>query len=118
MYQDYEEIDEVDTDLAAIKNSIRNIISTARGSLPGKPNFGCDIYKILFAPLDDLTVTMANNYIRESLNEFEDRIAIEDIEITKIEEYNKLKINIIFEYESSITTNEENVDSTTISISL
>lgn len=118
MYQDYEELDEIDTDLEAIKNSIRNIVTTARGSLPGKPNFGCDIYKILFSPLDSLTETMAENYIREALSEFEDRIIIEDIEITRIEEYNRLKVDIIFEYESVLTSNEETISSTSISIGL
>lgn len=118
MYQDYEEINEVDTDLDAIKNSIRNIITTPRGSLPGKPNFGCDIYKIIFAPLDNLTVTMAENYIREALSEFEDRIIIEDIDIKRIEEYNRLRINIVFEYESVLTSNEETIASTSISIGL
>ena len=118
MYQDFEEVDEIDTDLDAIKNSIRNIISTARGSLPGKPNFGCDIYKIIFAPLDDLTETLAENYVREALTEFEDRINIENIKLTRIEEYNRLKIDISFEYDSVLTSNEETISSTSISIGL
>jgi phage baseplate assembly protein W len=111
MYKDIEEFNEDDTDLDAIKNSIRNILLTPRGSLPGKPRFGSDLYKIIFSPLDPLTERIAKNYIQESLSEYEDRIIVNNIEIKKIEEYNRLVIDIAFSYVDS-QYNDENVGDT------
>lgn len=98
MYKDYSSVSTHVTDTAAVKNSIRNIILTPRGTLPGKPKFGSDIHKIIFSPLDALTETMAKNYIKEALSEFETRIDVDDIQIKKIEEFNKIVITVRFSY--------------------
>lgn len=116
MYKDYSDIGEIDTDIDAIKNSIYNIITTSRGSVPGKPTFGSDIYKILFSPLDDLTISLAENYVKEALDEFEDRIVVESVEMTKVEEFNKLIIVINFYYAEEVSMNESTIYSTSISL--
>lgn len=100
MYKDLTYFDEHVTDVSAIKNSITNILLTARGSLPGKPRFGSDLYKILFSQMDYLTESMAKNYIFEALTEYEDRIIINDVNITEVPEYNKYIINITFSYKN------------------
>lgn len=118
IYLDISEVDETVTDVAAIKQSIRNIILTPKGSLPGKPKFGSDIYKVIFAPLDSLTKSMAKNYIKEALNEYETRITVSSINLTSVEEYNKLVIEVVFTYDGGITTDGDQIDSTSISISV
>lgn len=118
MYKDYSEIDEVVTGADAIKNSIRNILLTPRGSLPGKPRFGSDIYKLVFTQLDALTESVAKNYINESLIEYEPRINIENINLRKIEEFNKLIIELSFTYVDTTIATEDAIDSVAISVSL
>lgn len=107
MYKDYVTVCEDATEVAAIKNSLMNIIMTPRGSLPGKPRFGCDLYYIIFQPLDPLTESMAKNYIRESVREYEDRVSVIDIELTREEAFNKLIINITFKYIGINISSEE-----------
>ena len=117
MYKDFNAVNSAATEIDAIKNSIKNIILTARGSLPGKPRFGSDIFKIIFAPLDPLTTTLAENYIREALREFEDRIFIKNVSIKAVPEYNKIVIDIYFSYKDAVF-NEPSTASTSIAINL
>lgn len=116
MYKDISTIENYVTDLDALKNSIRNILLTKKGSLPGKPTFGSDLYRIIFKPLDHLTISIAKNYIEEALTKFEDRIVVEEIQMKKVEEFNKLIIDIYFSYTDDSLN--EIQDSTALSINL
>lgn len=116
MYKDFNNLSTVDTELNAIKNSIKNILLTPRGSLPGNPRFGSDLYKILFSQMDHLTEAMAKNFIKEALREFEDRISIIDISIKKVEEFNKIVIDILFSYTDKEFNQTQ--DSTSITVNL
>jgi phage baseplate assembly protein W len=63
-YQDFskKDIESNLYDTDAVKASIMNIVLTQRGSLPGFPEFGSDIYKYLFEPLTMFTkISLADN---------------------------------------------------------
>ena len=98
MYNDVVSLHGNATGLNAIKNSIKNILLTPRGSLPGKPRFGSDLYKVVFQPLDPLTMAIAKNYVMEALTEFEDRINVRRVDIRRDDAFNKLLIDINFTY--------------------
>lgn len=117
MYKDYSGINTYVTDIAAIKQSIKNILSTPRGSVPGRPEFGSDVYNVLFSQLDHLTESIASNYVKEALTEFEDRIEISSVDFTSSPEYNRLIIDIYFSYVDEVTA-ETVEDSTAVSLSL
>lgn len=110
MYKDIETIDKDVTDILAIRNSIRNILTTRIGSVPGKPSFGSNLYNILFSHMDHLTEAVARNYVEEALREYEGRILVEDIEFTRSEEFNRIIIDISFAFEDPDVGNRtENV---------
>ena len=98
MYKDLTTIELNVTEIKAINNSIRNILLTRRGSVPGKPRFGSDLYTLLFSQLDSLTESVAKSMIFACLTEFEDRISIVNIDLKSVEEYNKLVITIDYKY--------------------
>lgn len=112
MYKDLSTVEKHVTDLSALNQSIKNILLTRRGSLPGKPRFGSDLYKVVFSQMDSLTESMAKNYVIEALSEFETRIEVNNITITKAPEYNKIIVNINFSYR------DKNFDSTTGEITI
>lgn len=114
MYKDYSTASSDSYDLDAIKNSIKNILLTPRGSLPGKPNFGSDLYKILFSQMDHLTESMAKRFVKSALQEFEDRVSIIDISIKNVEEFNKIVIDLLFTY----TDKEFNTTQASTSLSI
>jgi len=110
MYKDTNSVGTDVSDVDAIRNSLRNILTTQRGSVPGRPRFGCDLYRVIFSPLDHLTETLAKSYIRESINEFEPRVILKNIVFRRAEEFNKLIINLEFSYANSeFNRNNESV---------
>ena len=112
MYKDFTSIEQTNTEVQAINNSIRNILLTRRGSVPGKPRFGSDLYTLVFSQLDSLTESVAKSMILACLTEFEDRIRIQTIELKSIEEYNKLVISISYTYKDNFgltTTGTSNI---------
>lgn len=98
MYKDLVTVSSHVTSVEAIKNSIRNILRTRRGSLPGKPRFGSDLWRVIFSPMDPLTEVMATRYVEEALQEYEDRIEVQSVVLRKEEAYNKIIVNISFKY--------------------
>lgn len=98
LYTDYTTVESTNTDAAAINNAIRNILFTPRGSLPGKPTFGSDLYKVLFSPLDSITENIMKRYIREALRDWETRILVSDVEVKSVPEYNKIIAVINYQY--------------------
>lgn len=90
------------TNEEAIKNSVKNIILTSKGTVPGKPNFGSNIYNIIFELATPLTLSMASNYVYEALAEFENRINVLDVNINFIEEYNRITIDVQYEYVNNV----------------
>ncbi len=98
MYKDLTSIEQHNTDIKAINNSIRNILLTRRGSVPGKPRFGSDLYTLVFNQLDSLTESVAKSMVFACLTEFENRISISNIEIKSVPEYNKLVIEVTYKY--------------------
>ena len=102
IYKDMTEMNSDKFDTNALNNSIINIIMTPRGSLPGKPRFGCDIHKLVFSHIDDITETVARNYIMNALSEFEDRIQVNYVKFIRVPEYNKLHIEINYRIKSKL----------------
>ena len=110
MYKDITTIDTTSSGITAINQSIKNILMTPLGSLPGDPSFGSNLHRIVFEPLDFLTESMAVNYVKEALQKFEDRIIVKNVQFKKEEAFNKLIIIINFSYKN-ITNNELTDDS-------
>ena len=93
---------EVVHEVQAIRNSIKNILTTRIGSVPGKPNFGSNLHLLVFSQLDAITARLAERYTREAIAKYEDRIAITNIEVQKDDAFNRLVINIYFRFIDNI----------------
>lgn len=95
-------------DNAAIRNSLQNILMTRRGSIPGRPLFGSDLYLLTFDQMDAITIKLAERYALEAISRFEDRIRVNSISVIKNEAFNKINISIDFEYNNSIKSTDGN----------
>lgn len=98
LYIDLKDCNEEILDKKAIDNALKNILSTRKGSLPGKPEFGCDIDRFLFEPLDHTLITLIQTVIAEAIFNYEPRIQIDDILIEQQSEYYRLIITIYYHY--------------------
>ncbi|GAA2976953.1 GPW/gp25 family protein [Streptomyces lactacystinicus] len=62
-----------------VEEAIGIILRTVPGERPLRPQFGCDLYRLLFAPLDAGTVARAEHAVRTALDRWEPRITVEDL---------------------------------------
>lgn len=86
------------TDIQAIKNSVRNILMIQKGTLPGDPEFGSRLSEVIFDPMDGVIKHLQETFIREQVQRYEPRVRITDVEFDEIPEYNRLNIKMNFDY--------------------
>lgn len=65
-----------------IVESIRLILATAPGERPMRPEFGCAIHDLVFAPADAATAGRIAYEVRLSLERWEPRIELSDVVVT------------------------------------
>ena len=91
-----------------IRESIFIILGTAPGERLNRPQFGCRIHDLMFAPNNNVTAALAEHYCEESLFKFEPRIAdVEVVAIPNAAESNRLDIRI--SYFVAETNDERNI---------
>jgi phage baseplate assembly protein W len=66
----------VDTDVEAVKNSIRNLFTTRKGQKLLDPNFGASLEKYLFDPVTESRAKVIGNDITYAISNYEPRIDI------------------------------------------
>jgi uncharacterized protein len=62
-----------------IEEAIRLILGTAPGERPMRPEFGCGIHEYVFAPGDGATAGRIAQQVREALERWEPRIAVDEV---------------------------------------
>ena len=90
-------------DLIALKNenaiarSIRNIVFTLPGEKFFNSSFGSRITESLFDNIDDITATIIVDEIRESIETYEDRVQLIDVDADPDFENNSFDLTIKYE---------------------
>lgn len=64
----------------AVQQSILMILMTPKGQRVMRPEFGCQIHELLFAPNDASTLGLASYYVHEALSTWEPRIELVKVE--------------------------------------
>jgi phage baseplate assembly protein W len=62
-----------------VAESIRLILSTAPGERPSRPEFGCAIHDLVFAPADAATAGRIAYEVRRALERWESRIVLREV---------------------------------------
>ena len=90
-------------DLIALKNanaiarSVRNIVMTLPGEKFFNPTFGSRISESLFENIDDITATVIIDEITESIENFEPRVDLLDVQAFPDYDNNSFDVTIIYE---------------------
>jgi phage baseplate assembly protein W len=66
----------VDTDIKAIKNSIRNIFRTKKGQKLLSPDFGCSLEQFLFEKVSEFGANIIGNAINDAIVQYEPRVEV------------------------------------------
>jgi len=87
-----------------VEEAIRIILMTRKGERPMRPDFGCAIHDLVFAPNDPSTTGLARRYAQEALGMWEPRIDVLDVRTVPNHDDNALLLDIRYQV---IATNSE-----------
>ena len=60
----------------SVRQAILLLISTVPGERVMRPDYGCDLHKLIFSPNDETTAGLAIHYVRRALDRWEPRIDV------------------------------------------
>ena len=81
----------------AIARSVRNIVMTLPGEKFFNPTFGSRISESLFENIDDITATVIIDEIRESIDNYEPRVDLLDVQAFPDYDNNSFDVTIVYE---------------------
>ncbi len=79
-----------------IQDSIRFILGTQHNERVMRPNFGCNLNSLLFAPNNSATAHLAHYYVEEALKIWEPRIIVNEITVNNDYDHNCLLIKLSY----------------------
>ena len=77
-----------------IDQAIQLILGTAPGERPMRPEFGCRMWSLIFAPLTAGTLGQIEQYVREALDRWEPRIDVDRVIAVADQESAEVKIEL------------------------
>lgn len=84
-----------------IEEAIQMILLTPVGQRVMRPEFGCRIHELIFAPNDLTTAGLAKYYVEQALAMWEPRITVQDIVITPEQQGERLLIEIQYQVKAT-----------------
>lgn len=89
-------IDMVD-EQASVRQSILLLLSTIPGERVMRPDYGCELHRLIFSPNDNTTSGLALHYVRQALDRWEPRAQITHLDAGPHPEYPE-RLEIMLEY--------------------
>lgn len=89
-------VDMVD-EQAAVRQAVLLLLSTQPGERVMRPDYGCELHRLVFGPNDDTTAGLAIHYVRRALERWEPRIQILRLDAGRHPE-DAERLNISLEY--------------------
>ena len=64
----------------AVRQALVLLLSTTPGERVMRPEYGCRLHRLIFAPNDDTTAGLAIHFVREAIRRWEPRVDILDLD--------------------------------------
>lgn len=97
-----------------IKSNLINLLLTYKGERILNPEFGADLPRLLFEPINNETLDKIQNQIITSVAIYVPEVNITNIEITPDIDINTIYINIIYQFKLSGLTDNIIIDFSTL----
>ncbi len=65
---------------ASVRQAVLLLLTTAPGERAMRPDYGCELNKLVFSPNDDTTAGLAKHYVKRALDRWEPRIEVLDLD--------------------------------------
>lgn len=107
---DFKRVDNINV----IITSWNNILMTPRRTYIMDPEYGSDLHKILFDPVDESTVERIKAEVVSRIRLYDDRATIEEVEILLNSNRKGFTVNLLIEYEGETGTLSVKFDDSTV----
>ncbi|MPZ48131.1 MAG: hypothetical protein GEU75_02270 [Dehalococcoidia bacterium] len=82
----------------AVRQAILLLLSTVPGERVMRPEYGCDLHKLIFARNDDTTAGLAIHYVRQAIQRWEPRVDIVRVDARRDPEGDAGRLNVSVAY--------------------
>jgi len=80
----------------AVYQALDNLLSTEKGERLFLPNFGAELRKLLFEPIDEMTAFLIKSKLIESIQIWEPRVELITLSVIPYPDDNLYVVNLIF----------------------
>ena len=102
-------------DIDVIIASWNNILITPRRTHLHDPDYGSDLHKMIFEPVDDETIEAIKREVEERIEKYDDRARIEDIQVRLISGGKGFEVDVYVDYDGDMGTLSLRFDDSTYS---
>jgi hypothetical protein len=92
----------------AIRQSLLLLISTRPGERVMRPEYGCDLSRLVFSPNDDTTAGLAIHFVRQAVERWEPRVEILRVDANRDPE-EATRLEIVLDYRVRATLRGDRV---------
>jgi len=94
-------------DEASVRQAILLLLATRPGERVMRPDYGCDLHRLVFSPNDDTTAGLARHYVQRALERWEPRILILHLDASRVEEEpGRLEVRLEYRVKATQRTEE------------
>ena len=80
----------------AVINSVKNLVMTNHYERPFQPDVGCNLKRLLFEQVDNVTASLLEREISETIENYEPRIELKDVTASGFPDENGYKVELTF----------------------
>jgi len=84
------------TDFNAVRQSIISILTTRPGERVMRPEFGSNLWELLFEPMDDTTEDRLNDAVSTAIRRWEPRVILQGVKLISEDDFHTYNIIIAF----------------------
>ena len=87
----------------SVRQAILLLLSTIPGERVMRPDYGCNLFLLIFSPNDNTTAGLAIHYVRQAIERWEPRVEIESIDaVPNREDYARLEIILVYKVRTTL----------------
>ena len=90
--------------LGALRDGIIQLIMTSRGARVMRPDYGTDLRKSVFEPMDTTTLQTLRGQITQTIATYEPRAVVQQLNLIPDEDRNSLTISLVLSTKNDLLT--------------
>jgi phage baseplate assembly protein W len=91
---------------AGVRQAILLLLSTRPGERVMRPDYGCDLHRLVFAPNDETTAALAIHYVGQAIARWEPRVDVLELDATPDPDQGVLAIRLVYQVRLTRQTQE------------